>query len=163
MTNGFARSGRRWLGAVALVLAVAGGCGNAANAEPGAIVVRVEWIEPAPAEERLGGFAFFARATGPSGPGTESEIGNELVIGALGPGAYVVEARTRHESDAVEIQEVPGGTPRNVRSFGADDAACSAQVEVASAATVRLVMRATPGHCELVPDVGGGSSPANSG
>ncbi|HEX7222768.1 MAG TPA: hypothetical protein VF231_05935 [Candidatus Limnocylindrales bacterium] len=138
-------------GAFALVLAVAGGCGDAATGPPGSIVVRVEWIEPGPgAEPILGGYAFFARATGPAGPGPEAEIRDGLVVEAPAAGSYLVEAWSRHESDAVAMEDVPGGTPRTIRTFGRVDATCSAEVSVGAGETVGLVMRATPGHCELV-------------
>ena len=139
---------------LAAVIAGTLGCADRPTPSPGSIVVRVEWIEPAPAEERLGGFAFFARATGPDGPGAETEIRGELELLATAPAGYLVEVWARHESDAVAMEDVPGGTPRTVRTFGAVDAACSIEVDVASGETIRLVMRATPGRCELEPDVG---------
>lgn len=100
----------------------------------------------------MGGFAFFARVTGPDGPGEEQEVTDVLTVVAPSEGRHVVEALVRHESDAVAMEEVPGGTPRTVRTFGAIDSTCSIDVDVRAGGAIAIVMHATPGACELGPD-----------
>lgn len=138
------------VGALVLMLLVAAGCADHSREPPGAIVLRTEWVEPPPNEPiSIGGYAFFGRLSGPGGPGPEFELTGEATS-QVAAGSYLVDLWIRSQNDAIEMEEVPGGTPRMRRLFGPIEAVCSEEVVVPAGGEVRLVLRATVGHCEVI-------------
>lgn len=137
------------LGLGLAVLAGLGGCGPTTPAGTATIAIRSEWVDLRPGEQ-LGGFAFFGRLTGAEGPGEEFEITNDTAF-EVPVGAWLVETWVRQVSDAIEMREVPGGTPQMIRSFGEVIVQCRTEIAVADGDAVELVLRATPGGCEIAP------------
>lgn len=131
------------------LLATVVGCASPPPAGTATLAIRSEWVDQRPGEQ-LGGFAFFGRLTGAEGPGEEFEITNDTAF-EIPAGSWLVETWVRQVSDAIEMREVPGGTPQMIRSFGEIMVQCRTEIAVADGDAVELVLRATAGGCEVAP------------